>query len=99
MGPARQDSVYPSLFDLGRRRPGGTGCRVGDWSLARCGGHLDRTDGLFVLMVWSCRRGTIGPNCYGPDPLGDVPGATSSSLHGQRLDLSQRGDRSRRDNA
>jgi len=25
--------------------------------------------GWIVLLVWSCRRGTVGPNHYGADPL------------------------------
>jgi uncharacterized membrane protein YhaH (DUF805 family) len=25
--------------------------------------------GTIVLFVWSCMRGTIGPNRFGPDPL------------------------------
>jgi uncharacterized membrane protein YhaH (DUF805 family) len=25
--------------------------------------------GFVVLLVWFCRRGTIGPNRFGPDPL------------------------------
>lgn len=25
-----------------------------------------------VLLVWCCKRGTIGPNQYGPDPLEDT---------------------------
>jgi uncharacterized membrane protein YhaH (DUF805 family) len=26
--------------------------------------------GLIVLIVWCCARGTLGPNRFGPDPLG-----------------------------
>jgi uncharacterized membrane protein YhaH (DUF805 family) len=26
--------------------------------------------GAIVLLVWNCMRGTIGPNRFGPDPLG-----------------------------
>jgi uncharacterized membrane protein YhaH (DUF805 family) len=26
--------------------------------------------GLIVLIVWCCKRGTLGPNRFGPDPLG-----------------------------
>lgn len=25
--------------------------------------------GLIILIVWCCRRGTLGPNRFGPDPL------------------------------
>jgi len=28
--------------------------------------------GAIVLLVWNCMRGTIGPNRFGPDPLGGV---------------------------
>jgi uncharacterized membrane protein YhaH (DUF805 family) len=28
--------------------------------------------GAIVLLVWDCMRGTIGPNRFGPDPLGGV---------------------------
>src|ERR1700730_9774728 len=28
--------------------------------------------GAIVLLVWYCMRGTIGPNRFGPDPLGGV---------------------------
>jgi uncharacterized membrane protein YhaH (DUF805 family) len=26
--------------------------------------------GVIILIVWNCQRGTIGPNRFGPDPLG-----------------------------
>jgi uncharacterized membrane protein YhaH (DUF805 family) len=26
--------------------------------------------GMILLIVWFCMRGTVGPNGYGPDPLG-----------------------------
>lgn len=26
--------------------------------------------GLVLLFVWACTRGTVGPNRFGPDPLG-----------------------------
>jgi uncharacterized membrane protein YhaH (DUF805 family) len=26
--------------------------------------------GVILLIVWACMKGTIGPNRYGPDPLG-----------------------------
>jgi uncharacterized membrane protein YhaH (DUF805 family) len=26
--------------------------------------------GAIVLLVWFCMRGTVGPNRFGPDPLG-----------------------------
>jgi uncharacterized membrane protein YhaH (DUF805 family) len=26
--------------------------------------------GLIVLLIWNCTRGTVGPNRFGPDPLG-----------------------------
>ncbi len=26
--------------------------------------------GMFVLIYWACLRGTVGPNRFGPDPLG-----------------------------
>ncbi len=26
--------------------------------------------GIFVLIYWACKRGTPGPNRYGPDPFG-----------------------------
>jgi uncharacterized membrane protein YhaH (DUF805 family) len=26
--------------------------------------------GWIILLVWNCKRGTPGPNRYGPDPLG-----------------------------
>ena len=26
--------------------------------------------GLIVLLIWYCTRGTVGPNRFGPDPLG-----------------------------
>ena len=25
--------------------------------------------GGIVLLAWFCMRGTVGPNCFGPDPL------------------------------
>jgi uncharacterized membrane protein YhaH (DUF805 family) len=28
--------------------------------------------GAIVLIVWFCKRGTIGPNRFGPDPLTDL---------------------------
>ena len=28
--------------------------------------------GAIVLLVWDCMKGTIGPNRFGPDPLGGV---------------------------
>lgn len=28
--------------------------------------------GIIVLIIWYCRRGTIGDNRFGPDPLGGV---------------------------
>ena len=28
--------------------------------------------GAILLLVWFCSRGTIGPNRFGPDPLGGV---------------------------
>jgi uncharacterized membrane protein YhaH (DUF805 family) len=28
--------------------------------------------GGIVLLVWYCMRGTIGPNRFGPDPLGGI---------------------------
>ncbi|MEA2950467.1 MAG: hypothetical protein QOI40_5797 [Alphaproteobacteria bacterium] len=28
--------------------------------------------GGIILLVWDCMRGTIGPNRFGPDPLGGV---------------------------
>jgi uncharacterized membrane protein YhaH (DUF805 family) len=28
--------------------------------------------GLILLWVWACFRGTIGPNRFGPDPLGGI---------------------------
>jgi uncharacterized membrane protein YhaH (DUF805 family) len=28
--------------------------------------------GAIVLLVWDCMRGTIGPNRFGPDPLGGM---------------------------
>jgi uncharacterized membrane protein YhaH (DUF805 family) len=31
--------------------------------------------GAIVLLVWFCMRGTVAPNRFGPDPLGDVPRA------------------------
>ena len=29
--------------------------------------------GIIVLLVWDCMRGTVGPNRFGPDPLGASP--------------------------
>lgn len=26
--------------------------------------------GIVLLIIWNCLRGTIGPNRFGPDPLG-----------------------------
>jgi uncharacterized membrane protein YhaH (DUF805 family) len=26
--------------------------------------------GVIILIIWNCQRGTIGPNRFGPDPLG-----------------------------
>lgn len=26
--------------------------------------------GIILLLIWFCLRGTVGPNRYGPDPLG-----------------------------
>jgi uncharacterized membrane protein YhaH (DUF805 family) len=31
--------------------------------------------GAIVLLVWFCMRGTVAPNRFGPDPLGDMPRA------------------------
>ena len=28
--------------------------------------------GGIILLVWYCMRGTIGPNRFGPDPLGGI---------------------------
>src|SRR5437879_1944839 len=28
--------------------------------------------GAIILIVWACKRGTKGPNRFGPDPLGGV---------------------------
>ena len=28
--------------------------------------------GGILLLIWNCMRGTVGPNRYGPDPLGGV---------------------------
>jgi uncharacterized membrane protein YhaH (DUF805 family) len=28
--------------------------------------------GAIVLLIWNCMRGTVGPNRFGPDPLGGV---------------------------
>src|SRR3954468_14824563 len=28
--------------------------------------------GAIILIVWACTRGTMGPNRFGPDPLGGV---------------------------
>jgi len=28
--------------------------------------------GAIILIVWACTRGTLGPNRFGPDPLGGV---------------------------
>ena len=33
---------------------------------------------LIVLLVWCCKRGTLGPNRYGPDPLAGMVVATSA---------------------
>ena len=29
---------------------------------------------IFPLLVWTCRKGTEGPNRYGPDPLQEADG-------------------------
>jgi uncharacterized membrane protein YhaH (DUF805 family) len=29
--------------------------------------------GAIILLIWNCMRGTVGPNRFGPDPLGGVP--------------------------
>jgi uncharacterized membrane protein YhaH (DUF805 family) len=29
--------------------------------------------GLIVLLIWNCTRGTVGPNRFGPDPVGGAP--------------------------
>jgi uncharacterized membrane protein YhaH (DUF805 family) len=29
--------------------------------------------GGIILLIWNCIRGTVGPNRFGPDPLGGVP--------------------------
>jgi uncharacterized membrane protein YhaH (DUF805 family) len=29
--------------------------------------------GLILLLVWDCRKGTDGPNRFGPDPLAPAP--------------------------
>jgi uncharacterized membrane protein YhaH (DUF805 family) len=29
--------------------------------------------GAIILLIWNCTRGTVGPNRFGPDPLGGVP--------------------------
>jgi len=26
--------------------------------------------GFIILIVWACTQGTMGPNRFGPDPLG-----------------------------
>jgi uncharacterized membrane protein YhaH (DUF805 family) len=26
--------------------------------------------GVILLIIWACMRGTVGPNRFGPDPLG-----------------------------
>ena len=28
--------------------------------------------GVIILLVWACMRGTLGPNRFGPDPLGGM---------------------------
>ena len=28
--------------------------------------------GIIVLIAWDCIRGTVGPNRFGPDPLGGI---------------------------
>jgi uncharacterized membrane protein YhaH (DUF805 family) len=28
--------------------------------------------GAIILLIWYCMRGTIGPNRFGPDPLGGM---------------------------
>jgi uncharacterized membrane protein YhaH (DUF805 family) len=33
---------------------------------------------LIVLLVWCCKRGTPGPNRYGPDPFAGAIGAASA---------------------
>jgi uncharacterized membrane protein YhaH (DUF805 family) len=30
--------------------------------------------GIFVLTYWHCKKGTAGPNRFGPDPLGGADG-------------------------
>jgi uncharacterized membrane protein YhaH (DUF805 family) len=29
--------------------------------------------GGIILLIWNCIRGTVGPNRFGPDPLGGAP--------------------------
>jgi uncharacterized membrane protein YhaH (DUF805 family) len=29
--------------------------------------------GGIILLIWNCMRGTVGPNRFGPDPLGGTP--------------------------
>jgi uncharacterized membrane protein YhaH (DUF805 family) len=37
--------------------------------------------GTIVLLVWFCRKGTTGPNRFGPDPLdAEAPAAPQSSV-------------------
>jgi uncharacterized membrane protein YhaH (DUF805 family) len=31
--------------------------------------------GWIILLIWFCTRGTIGPNRFGPDPLGGMASA------------------------
>ena len=33
--------------------------------------------GWIILLIWFCTRGTIGPNRFGPDPLGGMASAMS----------------------
>lgn len=34
--------------------------------------------GFIVLLVWYCKRGTVGPNRFGSDPLADSVDSTST---------------------
>ena len=34
--------------------------------------------GWIVLIVWACRRGTVGPNRFGPDPFDMLPAAADT---------------------
>jgi uncharacterized membrane protein YhaH (DUF805 family) len=43
--------------------------RAGTWMLL----GLVPLVGMIVLLVFTCRRGTSGPNRFGPDPLAPAP--------------------------